>query len=269
MFFLPQSKFKRGSFLRLISLLALFYASTLIPTSSAENLPLSSTTVEQVKEKAIELQKDLTAATKEKLQAGTETVKTTVQNGLDAAKTSIQAGVDQAQNKAQNLKTQASGALKAGQDKLQMLLDFGDEKSLNEAKDYVLSKLNGVPQSDAIADLLKRGVKGFGPWFQTAKLEAGSTAKMKMAYYSRYVNESAIAKTLIGWMNNDSDPLIQEYCAKALGYQTSEGVLDSLKEKLKQPDLSPYVKKAIESSLNLLDPPTPKSIESSLPALGQ
>lgn len=229
----------------------------------AEDSTLSKTvdsTVQTVKTEA----EDLTKLAQEKLKAGTEETKKVVQQ----VETSVKAGIEKAQETADDLKGKAAQVLKEGEDKLQMLLDFGDEKSLNEAKDYVLSKLKGVDQEEAIAKLLKRGVKGLGPWIQQKKMEAGSKLKMKMAYLSRYVDEPAIANTLKKWLKEDKDPLVQEYCAKALGYQSSEGVLEVLKEKAKNSELSKYVKSALDSSIAMLEPPASEETSTNLsPAL--
>lgn len=247
-------------------LMALLLSASLNLSLYAEEASVTNT-VDSVLKKAKTEAEDLTKLAREKLKVGTTEAKKLTEKAGDQ----IKAGVEQAKETASNLQGKAAQVLKEGEDKLQMLLDFGDEKSLNEAKDYVLTKMKGVPQEEAIAKLLKRGVKGLGPWIEQKKVEAGSTLKMKMAYLSRYVDEPAIANTLKKWLKEDSDPLVQEYCARALGYQSSEGVLETLKEKAKNTELSKYVKNALNASIAMLEPPaveeTSTNLAPSLPAL--
>lgn len=247
---------------------------------AAEGTSTLDATLNQAKASATKAKDNLTDLAKKALDSGktkVEAAKVEGQKALSAGKAKVEtakaegqkaldAGIQKTNDLAIDIKAAAADVVKKGEDKLQLLLDLGDEKSLKEAKDYVLSKLKGHEQVDAVADLMKRGVKGFGPWFQNLKLKAGSTAKMKMAYYSRYVNDPAIANKLKKWMNEDQDPLVQEYSARALGYQTSDGVLDALKSKLAGTDVSDHVKSALESSIALLEPPKVEA-EVATPAL--
>jgi ElaB/YqjD/DUF883 family membrane-anchored ribosome-binding protein len=242
--------FKRGSFLKFSSFMALLISVSLSLPLSAEESPLGNSIDSALKTTKAEAE-DLTKLAQEKLKAGTEEVKKVTEQ----VETSLKEGVEKAKETAEDLKGKAAQVLKEGEDKLQMLLDFGDEKSLTEAKNYVMTKMKGIPQEEAVAKLLKRGVKGLGPWIAQKKVEAGSKLKMKMAYLSRYVDEPAIANTLKKWLKEDADPLVQEYCARALGYQSSDGVLEVLKEKAKNSELSKYVQNAVQTSIAMLEPP--------------
>ena len=257
--------------------MALLVGSQLGFSEEASVSKAIDSTLEKAKTEAVKVQTDLTKLAKDNLEVGKEKLKSATKTSVEKAKTvtndltakasgAVEKATVKTQSIAKDLEAKASNTLQQGKEKLQLLMDLGDTKSLNEAKTYVLSKLKGIPQSEAVADLLKRGVKGFGPWLEKAKVEAGSKMKMKLAYYSRYVDEPGVAKTLKKWMNEDADPLVQEYCARALGHQSTGGVLDSLKTKLTQENLSGHVKKALESSIALLAPPeTGPTLDASVP----